>query len=86
MNADQKIIGPINMGNPGEFTMLELAEKVLRLTGSSSRLIHLPLPQDDPQQRQPDISKAKTLLGWSLTVPLEQGLDRTIAYFKQTLK
>lgn len=86
MNADQQIIGPINMGNPGEFTMLELAEKVLRLTGSSSRLIHLPLPQDDPQQRQPDISKAKNLLGWSLTVPLEQGLERTIAYFKQTLK
>ena len=86
MNADQQIIGPINMGNPDEFTMLELAEKVLRLTGSSSKLIHLPLPQDDPQQRQPDISKAKTLLGWSLTVPLEQGLERTIAYFKQTLK
>jgi UDP-glucuronate decarboxylase len=86
MNADQQIIGPINMGNPGEFTMLELAEKVLRLTGSSSKLIHLPLPQDDPQQRQPDISKAKTLLGWSLTVPLEQGLERTIAYFKQALK
>ena len=86
MNADQQIIGPINMGNPGEFTMLELAEKVLRLTGSSSRLIHLPLPQDDPQQRQPDITKAKILLGWSLTVPLEQGLARTIAYFKQTLK
>lgn len=86
MNADQQVIGPINMGNPGEFTMLELAEKVLRLTGSSSRLIHLPLPQDDPKQRQPDISKAKTLLGWSLTVPLEQGLERTIAYFKQTLE
>jgi UDP-glucuronate decarboxylase len=86
MNADQQIIGPINMGNPGEFTMLELAEKVLRLTGSSSKLIHLPLPQDDPQQRQPDISKAKSLLGWSLTVPLEQGLERTIAYFKQVLK
>jgi UDP-glucuronate decarboxylase len=86
MNADQQIIGPINMGNPDEFTMLELAEKVLRLTGSSSKLIHLPLPQDDPQQRQPDISKAKSLLGWSLTVPLEQGLERTIAYFKQALK
>jgi UDP-glucuronate decarboxylase len=86
MNADKQIIGPINMGNPGEFTMLELAEKVLRLTGSSSKLIHLPLPQDDPQQRQPDISKAKALLGWSLTVPLEQGLERTIAYFKQALK
>jgi UDP-glucuronate decarboxylase len=86
MNADKQIIGPINMGNPDEFTMLELAEKVLRLTGSSSKLIHLPLPQDDPQQRQPDISKAKTLLGWSLTVPLEQGLERTIAYFKQALK
>jgi UDP-glucuronate decarboxylase len=86
MNSDKQIIGPINMGNPDEFTMLELAEKVLRLTGSSSKLIHLPLPQDDPQQRQPDISKAKALLGWSLTVPLEQGLERTIAYFKQALK
>ena len=86
MNSDASIIGPINMGNPGEFTMLELAEKVLKQTGSSSKLIHLPLPQDDPKQRRPDISQACNLLGWSLTVPLDQGLEKTIAYFKQTLK
>ncbi len=86
MNSDASIVGPINMGNPGEFTMLELAEKVLKQTGSNSKLIYLPLPQDDPKQRRPDISEAQNLLGWSLTVPLEQGLEQTIAYFKQTLK
>ena len=86
MNSDPSIVGPINMGNPGEFTMLELAEKVLKQTGSSSKLIHLPLPQDDPKQRRPDISLARNLLGWSLAVPLDQGLEKTIAYFKQTLK
>lgn len=86
MNSDAAIIGPINMGNPGEFTMLELAEKVLKQTGSKSKLIHLPLPQDDPKQRRPDITLAQQLLGWSLTVPLDQGLEKTIAYFKRTLK
>jgi UDP-glucuronate decarboxylase len=86
MNSDASIIGPINMGNPGEFTMLELAEKVLKQTGSKSKLIHLPLPQDDPKQRRPDITLAQQLLGWSLTVPLDQGLEKTIAYFKRTLK
>ncbi len=86
MNSDASIVGPINMGNPGEFTMLELAEKVLKQTGSNSKLIYLPLPQDDPKQRRPDISQAQNLLGWSLTVPLEQGLEKTIAYFKQTFK
>lgn len=86
MNSDASIVGPINMGNPGEFTMLELAEKVLKQTGSNSKLIYLPLPQDDPKQRRPDISQAQNLLGWSLTVPLEQGLEKAIAYFKQTLK
>lgn len=82
MNADDTVIGPVNIGNPGEFTMLELAERVLRLTGSKSKLIHLPLPEDDPKQRRPDIAKAKELLGWSPTVALEEGLARTIAYFK----
>jgi UDP-glucuronate decarboxylase len=82
MNSDDSITGPINMGNPGEFTMIGLAEKVLRLTGSKSKLIHMPLPQDDPKQRRPDISKAKQLLGWTPTIELEQGLERTIAYFK----
>jgi UDP-glucuronate decarboxylase len=86
MNSDASIIGPINMGNPGEFTMLELAEKVLKQTGSKSKLIHLPLPQDDPKQRRPDITLAQQLLGWKLTVPLDQGLEKTIAYFKRTLK
>jgi len=85
MNADDSIIGPINLGNPGEFTMIELAEKVLRLTGSTSKLIHMPLPQDDPKQRRPDITKAKQFLNWEPTVALEQGLERTIAYFRQAI-
>jgi UDP-glucuronate decarboxylase len=85
MNADDNVVGPINLGNPGEFTMIELAEKVLRLTGSKSKLIHMPLPQDDPKQRRPDITKAKQYLDWEPTVPLEQGLVRTIAYFKEAL-
>jgi UDP-glucuronate decarboxylase len=65
--------------------MIELAEKVLRLTGSKSKLVHMPLPQDDPKQRRPDISKAKHYLDWEPTVPLEQGLERTIAYFRGAL-
>ena len=78
--------GPVNLGNPGEFTMLELAEKVLRLTGSSSTIVHKPLPVDDPLQRRPDISKAKKLLDWEPTVPLDEGLARTIAYFRALLE
>jgi len=85
MNADDTVTGPVNIGNPGEFTMLELAERVLRLTGSQSKLIHFPLPEDDPKQRRPDIAKAKELLGWAPTVALEEGLARTIAYFKTVL-
>lgn len=85
MNASDEIVGPINMGNPGEFTMIELAEKVLRLTGSASKLIHMPLPQDDPKQRRPDITKAKQLLNWEPTIALEQGLERTIAYFRKVV-
>jgi UDP-glucuronate decarboxylase len=85
MNASDEIVGPINMGNPGEFTMIELAEKVLRLTGSGSKLIHMPLPQDDPKQRRPDITKAKQLLNWEPTIALEQGLERTIAYFRKVV-
>ena len=84
MNQD-KITGPVNIGNPVEFTMLELAEQVLRLTGSSSKLITMPLPQDDPKQRQPDISQAKSALDWQPSVALEDGLKETIAYFKQLL-
>ncbi|SMH41147.1 UDP-glucuronic acid decarboxylase family protein [Azospirillum agricola] len=82
MATGPDITGPINIGNPGEFTMLELAEKVIRLTGSSSRIVHLPLPQDDPRQRRPDITRAKNVLGWQPTIPLEEGLARAIPYFR----
>ena len=78
--------GPVNLGNPGEFTMLELADLVLELTGSSSKVEHRPLPQDDPKQRQPQIDKAKKVLGWEPKVPLKEGLVMTIAYFDQKLK
>lgn len=87
MNTDDSITGPVNLGNPGEFTILELAELVLKMTGSRSKLIYLPLPQDDPTQRQPDISLAKEILdGWSPLTNLENGLERTIDYFKDLLK
>jgi UDP-glucuronate decarboxylase len=82
MNSPEDCTGPINLGNPGEFTMLELAELILKLTGSKSSLVFKELPQDDPKQRQPNIEKAKTQLGWTPTVPLEEGLKKTIAYFK----
>ena len=82
MNTDPGVTGPVNLGNPGEFTMLELAEKVIELTGSSSKLTFMPLPQDDPKQRQPNIELAKSKLGWEPTVNLETGLRKTIDYFK----
>ena len=78
-------VGPVNLGNPGEFTMLELAEKVLAYTGSSSTIEYLPLPQDDPKQRQPDISKASTVLGWEPRVALDEGLAKTVEYFRDSL-
>jgi len=81
MNQDE-IIGPVNIGNPGEFTMLQLAELVIKLTASKSSLVHKPLPSDDPKQRRPDITLAKKHLGWEPTIPLEEGLSRTIAYFR----
>jgi UDP-glucuronate decarboxylase len=77
--------GPMNLGNPGEFTMLQLAETVIRLAKSKSKLIFQPLPPDDPQQRRPDISKAKALMGWEPKVNLEDGLKETIAYFRKRL-
>jgi len=83
MDSDPAITGPINIGNPGEFTMLELAERVIALTGSRSTVEHRPLPQDDPRQRRPDIGKAKTLLGWEPAVPLPKGLARTIDDFRR---
>lgn len=85
METDRSVTGPINLGNPGEFTIRELAEKTITLTGSRSELTRMPLPADDPKQRQPDISKAKTLLGWEPTVALDEGLELTIAYFRKLL-
>ncbi|MFS2013577.1 UDP-glucuronic acid decarboxylase family protein [Azospirillum sp. CT11-132] len=82
MDTPAGVTGPINLGNPGEFTMLELAEKVIRLTRSDSKIEHKPLPQDDPKQRQPDIAKARALMDWEPVVSLEEGLARTIAYFR----
>jgi len=82
MNSREEFIGPVNVGNPGEFTIKELAESVIRLTGSKSKLIYLPLPEDDPMQRQPDISLAKKELGWEPKVHLEDGLKKTIEYFR----
>lgn len=83
MDSPDDVTGPVNIGNPGEFTMIELAEAVIKLTGSKSELIFKPLPSDDPKQRQPDITLAKEKLGWEPTVPLEEGLKPTIKYFKQ---
>ncbi|HXW64898.1 MAG TPA: SDR family NAD-dependent epimerase/dehydratase, partial [Burkholderiaceae bacterium] len=85
MGTADDFTGPVNIGNPGEFTMLELAEKILRLTGSRSKLAFEPLPADDPRQRQPDISLAREQLGWEPKVALEDGLRETIAYFRDVL-
>lgn len=85
MGTGPETLGPVNLGNPGEFTMLELTTQVLRLTGSSSTLVFQPLPQDDPKQRCPDITRARTLLDWTPTVKLETGLVRTIDFFKQVV-
>ena len=74
---------PVNIGNPGEFTIKELADEVVRICGSNSSVEYLPLPQDDPKQRQPDISRAQTLLDWNPTIPLNEGLKKTVAYFKE---
>jgi UDP-glucuronate decarboxylase len=80
--AQTETVGPMNLGNPGEFTMLELAELTLKLVGGRSKIVHKPLPADDPRQRQPDITLARRTLGWEPRVPLEEGLRRTIAYFR----
>jgi UDP-glucuronate decarboxylase len=85
MNSEEGFTGPVNTGNPGEFTMLELAETILRLSGSKSKLIFQPLPSDDPKQRQPNIELAKSKLGWTPKVNLEDGLKETIAYFKKVV-
>ena len=85
MNSKEELTGPLNMGNPNEFTIIELAETVIRLTGSKSKLVYKPLPSDDPLQRQPDISLAKKELGWEPKVSLEEGLKKTIEYFREIL-
>jgi len=85
MNSAPEVTGPINLGNPVEFTIRELAEHVIELTGSSSELVQKPLPVDDPKQRQPNISKARDTLGWEPNIPLKDGLVRTVAYFDELL-
>ncbi|HEB82682.1 MAG TPA: SDR family oxidoreductase [Gammaproteobacteria bacterium] len=85
MNTDSDFMGPVNLGNPGEFTIRELAEKTLEMVGSKSKLINEPLPEDDPRQRQPDISLAKEKLGWEPVIKLEEGLAKTIEYFKSVI-
>jgi UDP-glucuronate decarboxylase len=85
MDSPDEVTGPINLGNPGEFTMKQLAETVIAMTGSRSHIVHKPLPEDDPRQRRPDISKAEEVLGWKPRVALQDGLRETIAYFERAL-
>lgn len=85
MNSKEGFTGPVNLGNPVEYTMLELAEKVIQLTGSKSQIIHMPLPSDDPAQRKPVIDLAQKELGWEPHIMLEDGLQRTIDYFKEII-
>jgi UDP-glucuronate decarboxylase len=85
MSSGSDVTGPINLGNPGEFTIKELADLVLAETGSKSTIEYLPLPQDDPTRRQPDISRARAVLHWEPTVPLVEGLRKSVAYFQETL-
>ena len=85
MATGDDVTGPINLGNPHESTIRELATLIIELTGSSSTLVHRPLPQDDPRQRRPDITQARAVLGWEPTTPLVEGLKRTIAYFEDLM-
>jgi UDP-glucuronate decarboxylase len=85
METGDGVVGPVNLGNPEEFTIRQLAEIVVDITGSASKIVHRPLPTDDPKQRQPDISEAQELLGWRPTVPLRVGLTKTAAYFEELL-
>jgi len=85
MNSEKGFTGPVNIGNPGEFTMLQLAQTVLKLSGSKSKIIHQPLPSDDPKQRQPNIDLANAKLDWQPKVNLEDGLKETIAYFRKVV-
>jgi UDP-glucuronate decarboxylase len=86
MGSADTVTGPINLGNPTEFTILELASQVIEVIGSRSRVVHRPLPVDDPRQRRPDISRAQEILGWSPRTPLAQGLMKTISYFEDLLR
>ena len=86
MATPDEITGPVNLGNPGEFTILQLAETVIELTGSKSRIVRMPLPADDPKQRRPDISKVRKLIDWQPVTPLREGLKKTIEYFDDLLK
>lgn len=86
MNSEEGFTGPVNIGNLGELTMLQLAETVLKLSGSKSKIIYQTLPQDDPKQRQPNIELAKAKLGWKPKVNLEDGLKETIVYFKRIME
>jgi len=86
MESSSDVVGPLNLGNPNEFTILELAETILDLTGSRSKIVHRPLPEDDPKLRRPDISEADRLLNWRPSVPLRTGLERTIPYFESLLE
>ena len=85
MDSTQEVTGPINLGNPAEFSILEIAQMIIEMTGSRSKIVHLPLPQDDPKQRRPDIGMAQRILGWSPGIPLKEGLQRTIAYFERVV-
>ncbi len=87
MATEDSFIGPINIGNPGEFTMLELAREIINITGTKSKITYMPLPKDDPTQRQPDITLAREKLdGWEPKIPLREGLEKTITYFDNLLK
>jgi UDP-glucuronate decarboxylase len=86
MATPDDFTGPVNIGNPKEFTILELAQEVLRLTGSRSKVVFRPLPTDDPKQRQPDITLAKKTIDWSPTIELDRGLEKTVSYFKSQLQ
>jgi UDP-glucuronate decarboxylase len=86
MNTPDDFTGPVNLGNPAEFTIRQLAEKVIALTGSTSKVVRASLPSDDPRQRQPDIALARKVLGWEPATSLEAGLPKTIAYFEEVLR
>jgi UDP-glucuronate decarboxylase len=86
MATGPEVVGPINIGNPGEFSIRQLADLVIELTGTTSKIVSRPLPPDDPRQRRPDITRAKEVLGWEPSVPLREGLTKTVAYFQQLMR